>query len=163
MTPQTFTRTAKAQSPGGTSVSRVPCIGTPALLRAMCNLPNARSLRQGVDNRLLQRHVDLHRHDAFIRSGEPVRGHCQLKPPWYALRRWRVSSGRGTPLLAYCASRSQAKRGGKRRPQSAKLTMPVDRNGHDAGDCLTLTVERVELTPKHAIEFGNRHVHLEIG
>src|SRR5438094_10092273 len=30
----------------------------------------------------------------------------------------------------------------------------VDRDSHDAGDCLTLTVERVELTAKHRLEFG---------
>src|ERR1700730_7973824 len=39
----------------------------------------------------------------------------------------------------------------------------VDGNGHDAGNCLTLTVERVELTPQHRFEFGNRHFHLEVG
>ena len=39
----------------------------------------------------------------------------------------------------------------------------MHRDGHDAGDCLTLTVERVELTPQHRFEFGNRDFHLEIG
>src|ERR1700724_1700468 len=39
MIPQVLTPMTKAQSPGGTSVSLTPCIGTPALLQAMCSLP----------------------------------------------------------------------------------------------------------------------------
>ena len=45
--------------------------------------------------------------------------------------RWRGSSGRGTPLLAYCAAPLKPSGAGKRRPWSAKLTMraPGDRQG----------------------------------
>src|SRR5438874_12808906 len=39
----------------------------------------------------------------------------------------------------------------------------VDRDRHDAGDCLALPIERVELTPQHRLEFGNRRLHLKIG
>ena len=35
-------------------------------------------------------------------SSDTIAGYCQLKRPWYA--RWRGSSGRGTPLLAYYAA-----------------------------------------------------------
>ena len=38
--------------------------------------------------------------------------------------RWRGSSGRGTPLLAYCAAPLKPSGAGKRRPRFAKLTMP---------------------------------------
>src|SRR6516225_12323565 len=41
--------------------------------------------------------------------------------------RWRGSSGRGTPLLAYCVAPLKPSGAGKRRPQSAKLTMPHHR------------------------------------
>ena len=75
MSPQTLTPMTNAQSQCGTSVSRAPCIGAPALLQADMQLAeSALAFRQGVDNRLLQRHVDLHRHDAFVRPGEAVRG-----------------------------------------------------------------------------------------
>src|SRR6185436_18007259 len=43
MTPQTLTPMTKDQSATGTSTSRVPCIGTPALLQAMWSLPKRRS------------------------------------------------------------------------------------------------------------------------
>ena len=39
----------------------------------------------------------------------------------------------------------------------------VDRDRHDAGDRLALAVQRVELTPQHRLEFGNRNLHFEIG
>src|SRR5438270_10385884 len=39
MMPQMLTPMTKCQSPGGTSTRGVPCIGTPALLQAMCSLP----------------------------------------------------------------------------------------------------------------------------
>ena len=40
---QTFTPITNPQSSGCTSISLVPCIGTPALLQAMCSLPKLRS------------------------------------------------------------------------------------------------------------------------
>src|SRR5436190_12334597 len=43
MIPQTLTPITNCQSSGGTSVSLVPCIGTPALLQVMCSLPKLRS------------------------------------------------------------------------------------------------------------------------
>src|SRR5579863_9567285 len=43
MIPQMLTPMTNSQSPGGTSTSRVPCIGTPALLQAMWSLPKLRS------------------------------------------------------------------------------------------------------------------------
>jgi hypothetical protein len=38
--------------------------------------------------------------------------------------RWRGSSGRGTPLLAYCAAPLKPSEAERRRHGSAKLTMP---------------------------------------
>src|SRR5947208_16560986 len=43
MTPQTLTPMTNAQSATVTSTSRVPCIGTPALLQAIWSLPKRRS------------------------------------------------------------------------------------------------------------------------
>ena len=43
MIPQMLTPITNSQSPGGTSISRAPCIGTPALLQAMWSLPKLRS------------------------------------------------------------------------------------------------------------------------
>src|SRR3954454_19190990 len=39
----------------------------------------------------------------------------------------------------------------------------MDRDRHDARDRFTLTIERVELTPQHRLEFGNRNLHFKIG
>jgi hypothetical protein len=44
MIPQMFTPITNSQSPCGTSVICVPCIGTPALLQAMWSLPKLRRL-----------------------------------------------------------------------------------------------------------------------
>src|SRR5215469_2814664 len=44
ITPQMLTPITNCQSTGGTSVSLVPCIGTPALLQTMCSLPKLRSV-----------------------------------------------------------------------------------------------------------------------
>ena len=41
--PQMFTPITNSQSLGGTSIIRVPCMGTPALLQAMWSLPKLRS------------------------------------------------------------------------------------------------------------------------
>src|SRR3954468_20467618 len=46
--PQMFTAITNCQSAGGTSVSLVPCIGTPALLQAMWILPKFRSASASV-------------------------------------------------------------------------------------------------------------------
>src|SRR4029077_10467598 len=54
MTPQMLTPITNSQSPRGTSVSLVPCIGTPALLHAMGSLPKLRSA------------------DALVRAGETM-------------------------------------------------------------------------------------------
>src|SRR5215469_15324117 len=43
ITPQTLTPITNSQSARDTSVSLTPCIGTPALLQAICSLPNLRS------------------------------------------------------------------------------------------------------------------------
>src|SRR5207237_1957859 len=43
MIPQMLTPMTNCQSPGGTSTSPTPCIGTPALLQAMWSLPKLRS------------------------------------------------------------------------------------------------------------------------
>src|SRR5947208_4022772 len=43
MNPKTLKPITNCQSSGGTSVSLVPCIGTPALLQVMCSLPKLRS------------------------------------------------------------------------------------------------------------------------
>src|SRR5260370_23766317 len=40
-----LSRITNSQSPGGMSTSLVPCIGTPALLQAMCRVQKARSAR----------------------------------------------------------------------------------------------------------------------
>ena len=43
MIPQMFTPITNSQSPGGTSIILVPCIGTPALLQAIWSFPKFRS------------------------------------------------------------------------------------------------------------------------
>jgi hypothetical protein len=71
-----LTPITNSPSPGGTSISRVLCMGTPAWLQAMRSLPKAHSA--SVNDQLLQRRVDPHRHDApiIIRAGQGV---CRLR------------------------------------------------------------------------------------
>jgi len=63
---------------------------------------------------------------ALCRSDERLRWHCQLKPPWYALRVGGAAARVGellcSPSVLPALKPSGAK---KRRPRSAKLTMPV--------------------------------------
>src|SRR3954466_8201187 len=37
----------------------------------------------------------------------------------------------------------------------------VDRDRHDTGDRFTFAVQRIELTPQHRLELGNRNLHFE--
>ena len=58
----------------GDAWAMLPCIGTPALLRAMWSLPKARSTSARASMiDLLQRHVRPHRHDALVRARPDVR------------------------------------------------------------------------------------------